>query len=373
MSNQLFVGTRKGLFELKRSAKSWQIQRTWFLGDNVPMLLPDSRDGSLYVAINHGHFGNKLHRLDSGADKWTEITAPAYPPRPEGLPKVLNSMGSPEPDWKLQLVWILETAGPDRAGSLWAGTVPGGLFFSPDRGATWELNRPLWDDPSRPHWVGGGMDQPGVHSVCVDPRDSNRVSLGISSAGVWQTNDNGKSWSCDGKGMRAEYMPPEMQFDPKVQDPHRLVQSPTNPDVFWVQHHNGIFHSTDCAKNWQEISSPPVPASVFGFAVAVHPRDAGTAWFVPGIKDEKRIPVAGKLIVSRTHDGGKSFQALTGGLPQEHAYDLVFRHCLDVDQTGDTLAFGSTTGSLFTTDDGGDQWTRLPHQLPPVYCVRFGN
>jgi hypothetical protein len=372
MNDRLYVGTRKGLFELDRARGGWKIARAWFLGDNVPMLLPDTRDGSLYVALNHGHFGNKLHRLDAGADKWIECAAPAYPPRPADLPKVVNAMGSPEPDWKLELIWSLEGAGHDRPGELWCGTVPGGLFRSADRGASWDLVRSLWDDPSRAHWVGGGMDHPGIHSICVDPRDSSRVKLGVSCAGVWCTEDYAKTWSCRATGMRAEYMPPDRQFDPVVQDPHRLVQSPSHPDSFWVQHHNGIFRSVDGSASWQEISAPPAAPSAFGFAVAVHPRDPQTAWFLPAIKDERRIPVDGKLVVSRTRDGGKSFEVLRHGLPQDHAYDLVFRHALDVDEAGDALAFGSTTGSLWTSDDAGDHWLPLPNHLPPIYCVRFG-
>jgi hypothetical protein len=373
VSEKLFLGTRKGLFELHRAARRWEIAGTSFLGDNVPMLLPDDRDGAIYAAISHGHFGSKLHRRDSGADAWLPVAVPAYPPRPADRPAMLTAMGTPEPAWSLTLIWSLEGAGKDRPGVLWCGTVPGGLFRSEDRGASWELMRSLWDDPARVQWVGGGMDLPGIHSICVDPRDSRRVSLGVSCGGVWTTRDAGATWACSAKGMRAEYMPPERQFDPNVQDPHRLAQSPSHPDCFWVQHHNGIFRTTDGAANWHEISAPPAAPSAFGFAVAVHPRDPDIAWFVPGIKDEKRIPVGGKLVVSRTRDGGKSFDVLRNGLPQEHAYDVVYRHALDVDPSGDALAFGSTTGSLFTSDDGGEHWTRLPHQLPPIYCVRFGN
>ena len=83
-----------------------------------------------------------------------------------------------------------------------------------------------------------------------------------------------------------------------------------------------------------------VEPSTFGFAVVVHPRDPDRAWFVPQIKDEKRIPSGGKLVVTRTRDGGKNFDVLTAGLPQSHAYDVVYRHALALDRSGDRLAFG---------------------------------
>ena len=127
--------------------------------------------------------------------------------------------------------------------------------------------------------------------------------------------------------------------------------------------------STDNAANWLEVAA--AKPSTFGFAVAVHPTDPQTAWLVPAISDEKRVPVDGKVVVSRTHDGGKSFDVLTNGLPQNHAYDLTFRHALDVDDSGERLAFGSTTGSVWVTEDQGDTWQTVTTQLPPVYSVRF--
>jgi hypothetical protein len=114
-----------------------------------------------------------------------------------------------------------------------------------------------------------------------------------------------------------------------------------------------------------------VDPSVFGFAVVVHPEDPDTAWFVPGQKDEFRFPVDGRLVVTRTRDGGQSFEKLSNGLPQQHAYDLIYRHGMDIDASGDSIAFGSTTGNLFVTDDQGEHWHCVSHTLPPIYCVRF--
>jgi hypothetical protein len=117
----------------------------------------------------------------------------------------------------------------------------------------------------------------------------------------------------------------------------------------------------------------PETASSFGFAVCVHPKHGGVAWFVPAVKDEHRIPHEGKVVVTRTRDGGQTFDVLRDGLPQEHAYDLVFRHGMDIDTTGDRLIFGSTTGSLWITENGGDSWQTIAQHLPPIYCVRFVN
>lgn len=369
MSERLYVGTRKGLFTLSSAGGRWSIDRANFLGDNVSMFLQDPRDGKLYAGLTHGHFGAKLHRSSDGGETWEELSTPVYP---EGAEQAAMTQPGEEPKTKpasLTEIWALETGGPDQPNRLWAGTIPGALFRSDDCGSSWSLVESLWNVPERMQWFGGGKDEPGIHSICVDPRDSRRIRVAISCGGVWETLDDGATWKCEGQGIRAEYMPPEMAYVPHVQDVHRLAHSVADPDSLWAQHHNGVFHSTDGGAQWTELTD--APPSGFGFAVAAHPHDGQTAWFLPGIKDEKRIPVDGKLVVSRTRDGGQTFDVLRNGLPQEHAYDLVFRHGLDIDAGGDQLAFGSTTGGLWTTADGGDSWSEVTHTLPPIYCLRF--
>lgn len=369
MDGLLYIGTRKGLFILKSDESGhFSVHDRQFLGDKVVYVLPDSRDGSVYAALDHGHFGVKLHRFDVGSG-WKEVTTPAFPPKPEGLVDKNPQTGQEIP-WTVQLIWSLAAGGADEPGVVWAGTVPGGLFRSSDRGDSWQLVDSLWNHPTRSGWFGGGMDLPGIHSICVDPRDSRRVLIGISCAGAWLTEDGGQTWATRAKGMRAAYMPPEQADLEVVQDPHCIVQCLTAPLSFWCQHHNGIFKSTDGAETWEELH--PVGVSAFGFAVAVHPKSPDTAWFVPAIKDEKRYPDGGRVVVSRTRDGGKVFEVLHRGLPQTDAYDLVYRHALDVDRDGDVLALGSTTGSLWVSLNQGDDWKLVNAHFPPIYALRFG-
>ena len=369
MSDRIYVATRKGLFTVERdNVNRWLIARVAFLGDNVSAVLADPRAATLYAALEHGHFGAKLHRSRDGGNVWEECAVPVYPPKPEGVEDFDPMRNVPIP-WSLQRMWVLEIAGNEDAGTLWCGTIPGGLFRSEDEGTSWHLVQSLWNREERKRWFGGGADYPGIHSICTDPQDSRRVTVAVSCGGVWLTNDRGERWRLAGTGMQAAYMPPEIAGDANIQDIHRLVQCSAQPSVFWCQHHNGIYRSTDYCRSWQEITE--VPVSSFGFTVAAHPTDPETAWFIPAIKDEKRVAVDGKLVVLRTHDGGKNFRELRSGLPQEHVYDLVYRHALDVDASGDRLAFGSTTGSLWISEDGGERWICVSTHLPPVHGVRF--
>ena len=365
MSDALLVATRKGLFRIRRGHDGWTIEHADFLGDNVTLTFTYQRDGRHYAALDHGHFGVKLHRSNGAG--WEEIAAPVYPPKPEGIED--NDMWGNPLAWTTARIWALRTGGPEEPGVLWCGTLPGGLFRSTDHGDSWTMIRSLWDHPKRKQWMGGGADGAGIHSIIVDPRDSRCVWIAVSTGGIWFTDDAGATWAQRGEGMRAEHVPPEFTHDPIAQDVHCLTQCEAAPERMWVQHHNGIFVSSDAGRTFTE--STGVQPSAFGFPVVVHPRDPDTAWFVPGIKDEKRIPPGGRLVVTRTRDGGESFETLTHGLPQSHAYDVVYRHALAIDDTGERLAFGSTTGGLWVSEDAGDNWSIVTHTLPPVHAVRF--
>jgi len=360
--DRAWVATRKGLFELRRRTTGWHVAGCSFLGEPVSMLLPPapgapgSTDGRMLAALNLGHFGVKLHASQDAGANWAEVAAPTYPEQPK------EATGVP---WKLVQIWALEAAG----GHVFAGTIPGGLFRSADFGSSWELNQALWQRPERAEWFGGGYDAPGIHSICPHPQRGGEMLVGISCGGAWLTRDNGEHWELRASGMRADFMPPERQFDPNIQDPHRIVRCTGQPEVLWTQHHNGIWRSTDNGETWHELTAP---LSSFGFALAVHPQDPATAWFVPAIRDEKRVPVDAALVVNRTRDGGRSFETLRDGLPQQHCYDLVYRHGLDVAGDGRSLLLGSTTGNLWASSDGGDSWTAVALNLPPINAVRFG-
>lgn len=360
MSDTLYVASRKGLFTYRRGADGWTAGTPAFLGEPVSQVLKDPRDGAIYAALRLGHFGVKLHRSDDDGKSWAELAAPAFP-------AVEN------PDEKtpaVDTIWSLAAGGPDQPGLLWAGCAPSAVFVSHDRGASWSLVRGLYDRPERERWVGGGTELVAPHTIQVDPRDSARVTVALSCGGVWKSDDTGETWRLGGKGLRAAYMPPEMAYEPNTQDPHRLASPAADPDVVWCQHHNGVFRSGDGGDTFQEIDN--AGPSVFGFAVAAHPLQRDTAWFVPAIKDELRVPVDGKLVVTRTRDGGKSFEVLSEGLPSQNSYDLIYRHALDVDGAGERLAMGSTTGNLWISENGGERWMLASGHLPPIAQVAFG-
>lgn len=364
MPDQIRVGTRKGLVSVSRTSAGWHVDG--LTADAIPVtaLLDRGPDAPLLVGCDHGHFGPKLFATADEGATLRDLAMPEHPNPAEGQEPDLDPNRRDAVPASTELIWALEATSD---GTVWCGTSPGGLFSSGDEGATWTLNAGLWDQPWRPEWFGGGFDNPAIHSIVTDPRSPDRLAVGISAGGAWRTTDGGLTWAT-GTGMAARYMPPDRVDDPAIQDPHRIVRSPVQPDVLWTQHHSGIFRSTDDGQTWVEVTE--AGPSTFGFAVATHPSDADTAWFVPAISDEERIPADGKLVVTRTRDGGSSFDVLSTGLP-EQSWDLIYRHALAVDETGDVLAMGSTTGNLWVSEDAGDSWTLVSSYLPPIAVVQF--
>lgn len=355
--NTLLLGTRKGLMLFSRDNGDWQLVQHAFPGVAVAYAALDRRTGTIWACLDHGHWGQKLSRSTDGGKTWQEAPAPAYP---EG--GVIRE----DTPATLRYLWILQPGPDDQPGRLYAGTEPGGLFVSDDNGESWRLNEPLWNHPTRQQWFGGGRDEAGIHSILIDPRNHDRIHVGVSCGGVYETSDGGKSWTTRNKGLIADFLPdPDAEVG---QDPHLVDACPAHPDVMWQQNHCGIFRTTDAGKHWAMVSQEGGPAH-FGFAVVADEEDPDTAWVVPAISDEIRMAIDGKLCVSRTTDGGATWQDLRRGLPQELVYDIVLRHALDL--AGDRLAFGSTTGNVYFSDDRGDHWHNLGTHLPPIYSVRF--
>ncbi len=355
--NTLLLGTRKGLVVYEKNAAGWEYRGDHFLGVPVSLAACDARSHTWWAMLEHGHWGCKLHRSVDQGGSWQEITAPKYPAGEEikpGLPATLKYL------------WAFAPGSADQPGRIYLGTEPGGLFSSDDNGNSFTLNRGLWARPERQEqWFGGGRDHPGIHSIVIDPKDDQHIYVAISCAGVFETRNGGASWQPRNKGLKADFLP-----DPKAEvghDAHLLVACRAAPEVLWQQNHAGVYRSTDAGAHWQEVSGEEHPR--FGFAIAADDQNSEVAWVIPAHKDECRVAIDHALRVCRTEDGGKSWQSFTRGLPQQASYDLVFRHALAVH--GDTLAFGTTTGNVYLSEDRGEGWACLNNNLPPVYSCTF--
>jgi hypothetical protein len=289
---------------------------------------------------------------------WEEIPPPSYPEEAEakaGVPATLR------------YIWAAKHLPIGQNDSFLIGTEPGGLFHWSEENKDWTLNSSLWNQPSRKEqWFGGGRDFPGIHSIVVDPNDAKHWYVAISCAGVFESHDAGSNWVIRNQGLRADFLPDP--FAEVGHDPHLLTLCEARPNIMWQQNHCGIFRSVDSGKNWTDISQKNGPAN-FGFAIAAHESNENLAWVAPSISDEIRVAVDHALCISRTEDGGRTWTNLRNGLPQNSAFDIIYRHALI--SSGNTVIFGTTTGNLFYSNDGGDHWEAISHHLPMIHALEF--
>lgn len=350
-NDRILLGTRKGVFDVRRRQGHWRVDAPQLPGQAIAYAVRDPRNGSIWASLDHGHWGCKLARSKDDGATYADVEPPKYPEDAGATAKYY---------------WVIAPAPADRPGEVWIGTEPGGLFSTKDDGASWQLNDPLWKMCVEQKWQGGGRPGAGIHSIDFDPRDSNHAYLAISCAGVVETRDGGRSWAHRNAGMTSVFDPNStMDFG---HDPHCVVMAPSRPDVLWQANHCGVYRTTDGAASWKELTKKPLVD--FGFPVGVHPTNPDVAWLVPMQSDMVRTPVNARLSVVRTDDGGETWTEHVEGLPSP-AYDFPFRHGFAVGGDGDSLALGTTSGNLYTSDDGGRSWQCLSNSLPPIYSVRF--
>ena len=346
----LLVGTAKGLFILRRPAvgDKWEIDGPHFAGRAVYSAFYDDRKGrsDLWAGPISWHFGAELL-------KSTDMGATWDAPERMRIKMPANTKKSLENIWQ-----IAPGADPD---ALYVGVAPAALFESHDRGATWKLNKGLWGHPHRKKWT-PGFGGLAVHSIVTDKKDPNDIKVAISTGGVYQTADGGENWQVTNTGVKAYFLPdPYPVFGQCV---HKIARHPKKKNTYFLQNHHGVYRSRDGATTWQEIESG-LPSN-FGFGLTVS--DSGSVFIVPLDSDGVRYTCEGKLRVYRSRDEGKSWQAMTKGLPQKNAYEVILRDA--VASVGDNVYFGTKNGKLFGSPDDGDSWKLIEGALPEICCVK---
>ena len=352
---ELLVGTKKGLFVLEGEPDSgFEIKTRAFAGQPIDFATRDPRNGRLLATVTSPFFGPKIFFTDEDPDgEWEQADGIALP---EGG------------DQALERIWVIARGEAD--GTLYAGGDPGVLFESHDGGANWEINAGLWEQPSREHWQpgGGGLC---LHSICTWPGDPGKLAVAVSAAGIWLTEDSGRTWRRGNEGLNPRYLPEEALKDENAgRCVHHVERAPRQPERMFMQFHGGVYRSDDAGASWADIGSGGLPSD-FGFPLMVDPDDPDSAYVIPLVADVDRVTPGGRVRVYETRNAGSSWTPRGDGLPAAHAYLTVLRQAFGRAGGGEQLElyFGATSGDVFGSGDAGASWSTVATRLPPVYSV----
>jgi photosystem II stability/assembly factor-like uncharacterized protein len=361
---RVLVGTRKGAFVLTSDGKRerWDVSGPRFAGWEIYHVAGSPAEPDrLYASQSSGWFGQLIQRSDDGGQTWQPVGNEfAY----DGVPGTHQWYdGTPHP-WEFARVWHLEPslADPD---TVYAGVEDAALFRTIDGGQTWQELSGLREHDSGSSWQpgAGGMC---LHTIIQHPSDAGRIFVGISAAGVFRTDDAGKTWRPTNRGLRSEQIPdPNAEVGHCV---HNLAMHPSRPDVLFMQKHWDVMRSDDAGESWHEISGD-LPTD-FGFPIGVHAHDPDTVYVVPIKSDSEHYPLDGKLRVYRSRTGGNEWEPLTNGLPQRDCYVNVLRDAMAVDSLDSCgVYFGTTGGQVYASADAGNSWAPIVRDLPSVLSV----
>lgn len=361
---RVLVGTRKGAFVLTadEARRDWDIAGPFFSGWEVFHVAASPVDPDLvYAAPSGGWFGQLIQRSEDGGRTWEPVGNDF---RYDGVPGTHQWYdGTPHP-WEFAKVWHLSPSLTDRD-TVFAGVEDAALFRSTDAGATWHELSGLREHGSGPHWQpgAGGMC---LHTIVQDPRGPDRLTVAISAAGVFRSDDGGVTWQARNVGLVSEGIPdPDAEVGHCV---HKLASHPSRPDTLFMQKHWDVNRSDDGGDTWREVSGD-LPTD-FGFVVGVHAHEPETVYVVPITSDSEHVPPEGKLRVYRSRTGGGTWEPLSEGLPQEHCYVDVLRDCLAIDAADPCGVYiGTTGGQVYASADEGDTWEAIVRDLPPVLSV----
>jgi photosystem II stability/assembly factor-like uncharacterized protein len=345
----LLVGTPKGAFLLEGDAArmAWRLRGPVCEGWPIHDISVEPGTNALLAGGGSPWWGPAVWRSEDLGETWTHSS--------EGL-----TYGDDGPG--ITTVWNVTASGD----AIYAGVEPAGLFRSRDRGRTWAHVEGLTAHPSRSEWApgNGGLI---LHTIVPHPIDADRMWVGISAVGVFETRDGGRTWETRNRGVRADFHPEKYpEFGQCV---HKLVLASGGTDRLYQQNHCGVYRSDDGGLAWTEITGG-LP-SQFGFVMAAHPRDPNTAWTIPLTEPEAgRMMPDASAAVWRTHDGGGTWTRAGEGLPQEDAHIGVLREAMAVDRLDPAgVYFGTSTGQVYASADEGRTWSRIADNLPPIWSV----
>ena len=328
-SQEVLVGTREGVVTIEREASGseWRVKHRALTDKHISAIIKEPESGLTFAGAFHG----SVHASADDGKTWE--------PRNNGLT---------ETD-----VYSLAARRVNGRVRLFAGTEPAHLFTSDDLGLHWSEVPSLRSVPSVPKWSFPAPPHIGhVKHINFDPDTPTTMYASVEVGGLLKSTDAGEHWE---------------EFPSLYEDVHRLMIHPSNPRFLYAVTGRGLYVSPDAGANWEQwtrredeiggypdgfVFRPSDPKLIF--MTAAH--DAPGTW--------RTTHFAGARI-SRSTDGGRSWEILRNGLP-DRLQASIEAFCLEEAGDASSIFAATTSGEIFCSEDLGEHWNKIISGLPPI-------
>ena len=333
--DKLLVGTVDGIFAFQKHGGSWQGDGTMVPGKHFSSIIFEPATKTLFG----GTYSCEVYASTDLGKTWER--------RDSGI-------GDKE-------IYSLATQVINGKPRVYAGTQPAHLYYSDDLGKSWTELPGVRQVPGVEKWTFPGPPHLAhVKSITFHPKDPSIIHLAVEVGGFLKSTDGGETWTT---------------IDNINPDAHRVLIPTNDPSKLYgtapttncgPETPAGFCVSSDGGASWKSMTPRDFRIGYVD-PFFVHPGDPNLL-FVAGAKTGpgtwRKLHTADARI-ARSRDGGKSWEMLTGGLP-EHIRANIEGMAMDVWNGGYAIFAGTTDGDVFYSEDEGNHWQTIIKGIGPV-------
>ena len=333
--DKLLVGTVDGVFSFEKRGGSWEQRTTQVPGKHISAIIFEPTSQTLLA----GTYSGEIFASGDLGKTWQRRD---------------NGIGNKE-------IYSLASQVVADKPRVYAGTQPAHLFYSDDLGENWTELPGLRQVPGVEKWTfPGPPHQAHAKSITFHPKDHNIIHVAVEVGGFLRSTDGGKIWTT---------------IDNINPDAHRVLISESDPSKLYgtapttncgPEVAAGFCVSADGGQSWKTMTPRDFRIGYVD-PFFVHPNN-GNVLFVAGAKTGpgtwRKLHTADAR-VARSRDGGKTWDILSGGLP-DHIRGNIEGMAMDVWNGGYALFAGTTDGDIFYSDDEGEHWQTIVKGIGPV-------
>ena len=327
LSQEVLVGTKEGVAIIAREGSGWKLAHRALTDKHISAIIIEPESGLTFAGAFHG----SIHASPDGGRTWE--------PRANGLSEAN--------------VYSLASARINGHTRLFAGTEPAHLFISDDLGRRWSEVPSLRSVPSVPKWSFPAPPHIGhVKHINFEPQNPTTMYASVEVGGLLKSTDAGEHWQ---------------EFPSLYEDVHRTMIHPSNPKFLYAVTGRGLYVSPEGGATWDQwtrreneiggypdgfVFRPSDPKTIF--MTAAH--DAPGTW--------RTTHFAGARI-SRSKDGGRSWEVLRNGLP-DRLQASIEAFCLEEAGKSSAIFAATTAGEILSSEDDGKSWKQIISGLAPI-------